>query len=389
MTPLAVTMGDPAGIGGELTLQAWKTRRNDRPFFVIDHPARLASLARRLGWDVPVAPVSSVGDVAGLHPQALAVFPLPERPDRQTTENDARDTLLSIEWAVRFVQSGQASALVTNPITKSTLYEVGFAYPGHTEYLGALAQSAQPPVMMLVSPQLRVVPVTVHLSLRDALKQLDCALLRQTILTTHNALQTDFGIAFPRIAVAGLNPHAGENGTMGGEENDIIAPVLADCIRDGLTLSGPLPADSLFHARAREGYDVALCMYHDQALIPLKTLDFDRGVNATLGLPFIRTSPDHGTARDIAGQGRANPSSFLAALDTAWIMAHNRQMSTSQNPDPVFAHGIRRRLVRQTAFCDPQIPEYSAPALENSFPASQQRREVLRGAQVPKKTTKT
>ena len=330
MTPLAVTMGDPAGIGGELTLQAWRTRRDDRPFFVIDRPMRLANLAQKLGWEVPIASVFSVGDVESLHPQALAVLPLPERPDRKTAgdnaRQDAQDTLLSIEWAVRFVRNGQASALVTNPITKATLYEVGFAYPGHTEYLGALAQSAQPPVMMLVSPQLRVVPVTVHLSLRDALKQLDCALLRQTIMTTHKALQTDFGIASPRIAVAGLNPHAGENGTMGCEENDIIAPVLAEGIRDGLTLSGPLPADSLFHARAREGYDVALCMYHDQALIPLKTLDFDRGVNVTLGLPFIRTSPDHGTARDIAGQGHANPSSFLAALETAWTMAHNRKM---------------------------------------------------------------
>ena len=330
MTPLAVTMGDPAGIGGELTLRAWLARRDDRPFFVIDHPARLASLARKLGWDVPLAPVSSVDEVAGLHPQALAVFPLPA--GEQTTENDARDTLLSIEWAVRFVQKGQASALVTNPVTKAALYAVGFAYPGHTEYLGALAQSAQPPVMMLVSPQLRVVPVTVHLSLRDALKRLDRDLLRQTIVTTHTALQTDFGITSPRIAVAGLNPHAGENGTMGDEENDIIAPVLAEGLRDGLTLFGPLSADSLFHARAREGYDVALCMYHDQALIPLKTLDFDRGVNVTLGLPFIRTSPDHGTARDIAGQGRANPSSFLAALETAWTMAHNRKMSTSGIP---------------------------------------------------------
>ncbi len=330
MTPLAVTMGDPAGIGGELTLRAWLARRNDRPFFVIDHPTRLAGLAQKLGWEVPIASVCSLSDVTNIHPQALAVLPLPERSDKQTagddTRQDAQDTLQSIEWAVRFVQNGQASALVTNPITKAALYEVGFAYPGHTEYLGALGRSAQPPVMMLVSPRLRVVPVTVHLSLRDALKQLDRDLLRQTILTTHKALQTDFGIVSPRIAVAGLNPHAGENGTMGCEENNIIAPVVAACIRDGLMLSGPLPADSLFHARAREGYDVALCMYHDQALIPLKTLDFDRGVNVTLGLSFIRTSPDHGTARDIAGQGRANPSSFLAALETAWTMAHNRQM---------------------------------------------------------------
>ena len=229
----------------------------------------------------------------------------------------------AIADAVGLVQARRAAALVTNPIQKETLYQAGFPHPGHTEFLGELAGGARP-VMMLVCPELRVVPVTVHMALAAALK----ALTREEIVAVGRiaakALRNDFGIARPRLAVAGLNPHAGEHGTMGSEEITTVEPAIAALCADGIDAFGPLPPDTMFHAGARKNYDAALCMYHDQALIPLKTIDFDSGVNITLGLPFIRTSPDHGTACDIAGKGIANPASLLAALDLAAAMAERR-----------------------------------------------------------------
>ncbi|HYL33529.1 MAG TPA: 4-hydroxythreonine-4-phosphate dehydrogenase PdxA, partial [Stellaceae bacterium] len=323
--PLVLTMGEPAGIGGEITLKAWQERvlRAVPSFFVIDDSARLTALAKAIGLDVPVREIRTPGDATRVFPDALPVLaqalphvPVPGRPDAA----NAPAVIAAIERAVALVRSGQASAVVTNPIQKETLYDAGFAYPGHTEFLGALTQVAHS-VMMLAGPELRVVPVTIHLSLIDALAALSTAAIVTCGRVTAAALVRDFGIARPRLAVAALNPHAGEAGAMGHEERDIIAPAVAALIAQGIDATGPAPADTLFHAEARKRYDAVLCMYHDQALIPLKTLDFERGINITLGLPFIRTSPDHGTATDIAGRGIANPASLIAALAAASAMA--------------------------------------------------------------------
>jgi len=326
--PLALTMGEPAGIGGEITLMAWRDRMRSAvpPFFVIDDPARLAALAQTVGVDVPVRAIDDPGEALRVFPGALPVLaqalPRPSMPGRPDPA-DAPAVIAAIERAVTLVRNRQASAVVTNPIQKDTLYDAGFAYPGHTEFLGALAHVAHP-VMMLAGPELRVVPVTIHLSLADALAALSTAAIVTCGRATATALTRDFGIARPRLAVAALNPHAGEAGAMGHEERDIIAPAVATLAAQGIDVTGPAPADTLFHAGARTRYDAVLCMYHDQALIPLKTLDFERGVNITLGLPFIRTSPDHGTALDIAGRGIANPASLIAALTTAGTMAARR-----------------------------------------------------------------
>ncbi|WP_343559658.1 4-hydroxythreonine-4-phosphate dehydrogenase PdxA [Kiloniella sp. b19] len=322
--PLALTMGDPAGIGGELSLKAWLERKDHHSFFVLDDPDHLRSLAKKLGLNIPVEEIATAEEARSCCPRALPVLPVRLSAPVNKGQGDSRNaeaTLLSIQKAVSLVQSGEASAVVTNPINKAVLYSAGFSHPGHTEYLAELARSPSPSVMMLASPDLRVVPITIHVSLQDAVKQLDEQLIRHTLQVTHEALQKDFGIKAPRIAVAGLNPHAGENGSMGTEEQEMIAPLLDRLRAEGLNLSGPLPADTMFHHRARQNYDAAVCMYHDQALIPIKTLAFDEGVNVTLGLPFIRTSPDHGTAYDIADRGIANPSSFIASMDMAWQMA--------------------------------------------------------------------
>ena len=215
--------------------------------------------------------------------------------------------------------------MVTNPIQKSALAEGGFAYPGHTEYLAALDDASSPPVMMLACDELRVVPVTIHIPLRDVANRLTPGSIHHCVATTAETLSRDFGIAAPRIAVAGLNPHAGEGGLLGHEEEEIIVPAITKLVEEGFQVSGPLPADTLFHEDARRRYDAAVCMYHDQALIPLKTLDYYQGVNVTLGLSFVRTSPDHGTALDIAGTGSADPRSLLAALRLAAQMAERRR----------------------------------------------------------------
>ncbi|WP_120496334.1 4-hydroxythreonine-4-phosphate dehydrogenase PdxA [Kiloniella sp. EL199] len=326
--PIAITMGDPAGIGGELTLKAWERLKNKAtPFFVIDCPDRLTKLASDLSIAVPVKEISSPDHALDCFSQALPV--ISEELQKPVVSgigdpDNGSAIISSIKRSVNFVQNKEASAVVTNPINKAVLYQAGFKHPGHTEYLADLANSKTPSIMMLASRQLRVIPVTIHLSLKEAINKLDNNIIAHTIRTANTALKQDFGIPAPRFAVSGLNPHAGENGSMGTEEIDLIIPTLELLQSEGIDIRGPLPADTMFHAKAREEYDVAVCMYHDQALIPIKTLDFDSGVNITLGLPFIRTSPDHGTAYNIAGQGIANPNSFIAAIEMATTMAKEK-----------------------------------------------------------------
>jgi 4-hydroxythreonine-4-phosphate dehydrogenase len=321
ITPLALTMGDPAGIGGELTMRAWQALHRDGPCFVaLDDPERLT--------DVPIAEVASPDAASALFADALPVLPVrlaakpqPGHPDKA----NARAVVASIERAVALCLSGATCGMVTNPINKAALYDAGFAYPGHTEFLAELTGAQGRQIMMLASPELRVVPVTVHASLRDSIAMLTTDAITAAAQTTAAALQRDFGIARPRLAVAGLNPHAGEQGALGDEETTIIAPAIAALRAGGIDVSGPWPPDTMFTRAARSRYDVAICMYHDQGLIPLKTLDMDHGVNVTLGLPIVRTSPDHGTAYDIAGKNVANPSSLIAAIKLAAELAHARR----------------------------------------------------------------
>ncbi len=321
-------MGEPAGIGGEIALAAWLGRQAAAvpPFFVIDDADRLCSLAGRLALPVPIRHIGQPGEAAACFDGALPVLhrPLPMAVEAgRPTAATAKAVVEAIELATRLAQAGQAGGVVTNPIHKKTLYDAGFAFPGHTEFLAQLAGVPRV-VMMLAAPELKVVPVTIHLALAAAIRMLSVDEIVATGRITAQALRRDFGIARPRLAVAGLNPHAGEDGTMGREDLDIVAPAVAILQGEGIEVSGPRPADTMFHPRARAGYDAALCMYHDQALIPIKTIDFDGGVNVTLGLPFIRTSPDHGTAFDLAGSGRARPDSLIAALKMAADMAARR-----------------------------------------------------------------
>jgi len=318
--PVVLTCGEPSGIGPELAVKAWQALGPALPFFLLGDPAHLPPGA-------PVVEIDTPAEAAGAAAHGLPVlphrFPAPATPGRPAPEN-AQAVVEVIARAVALTQEGAARALCTAPIHKQALAEgAGFAFPGHTEFLAALA-GVERVVMMLASPLLRVVPVTIHLPLAEVPRALTPDLLEATLRITHSALARQFGIAVPRIAVAGLNPHAGEGGRMGHEEIEVIAPVLARLRDEGMDLRGPLSADTMFHAAARAGYDAAVAMYHDQALIPIKTLDFDRGVNVTLGLPFVRTSPDHGTALDIAGQGRANPSSTLEALRLAAHLASRK-----------------------------------------------------------------
>ena len=328
MPPLVVTMGEPAGIGGEITLKAWLGRdAGVPPFYLIDDPDRIAGLARGLGWPVPIRSIGAPDEAPGVFAAALPVAPIGITLRAQSGHPDPADTpaiLGAIERGVCDVLSGRAAALVTNPVHKDSLYRGGFSYPGHTEYLAALAGGAAVPVMMLVCPLLRVVPVTVHLALAQAIRDLCRPLIVNAGRISDAALRRDFGIAAPVLAVAGLNPHAGEAGGFGREEIEIIEPAIAELCAAGIDARGPLAADTIFHAQARQGYDAALCMYHDQALIPIKTIDFDGAVNVTLGLPFVRTSPDHGTAFAIAGRGVARAESLIAALRLAADMAAKR-----------------------------------------------------------------
>ncbi len=315
--PIALTCGEPAGIGPDIAPMLWQALRDEVAFFFIGDPNHLPA-------DTPWVEISDPAEVPACIQAGLPVL-RQDMPGVRTAgapqAAQAQGVVDAIARAVALTQSGSASALCTLPIHKQALQEgCGFAYPGHTEFLAHLA-GGQEVVMMLASDQLRVVPVTIHIPLQDVSTTLTPALLEARLRITAQAMQQQFGMDAPRLAVAGLNPHAGEGGRMGQEEITVITPVLDKLRAEGMILRGPLSADTMFHPAARATYDVAVCMYHDQALIPIKTLDFDRGVNVTLGLPFIRTSPDHGTAFDIAGTDRANPSSSIEALMLAWRMA--------------------------------------------------------------------
>jgi 4-hydroxythreonine-4-phosphate dehydrogenase len=336
--PLALTLGEPAGIGPDLALSIWSRRAElgIPAFYVCGDPDFLGRRADELGLNIPIA-IATPQTAAAKFASALPVIAIdtpvtatPGQPDRSS----APAAVASIRRAVADVMSGAATAVVTNPVAKNVLYNWGFAEPGHTEFLAKLVQEATGkslrPVMMLWSPELAVVPVTIHLPLKDVFAQLSTDLIVETGRIVAHDLVTRFGIARPRLAIAGLNPHAGEEGTLGEEDRDVVAPAVSRLRNDGIAARGPLPADSLFHAQARETYDAALCMYHDQALIPIKTLAFDHAVNVTLGLPFVRTSPDHGTAFDIAGTGRADPASLIAAIHLAARLAK----ASSRTPIP-------------------------------------------------------
>ena len=329
--PLALTSGEPAGIGPDITIKAW-LRRNELklpPFYVLGDRDFLSHRASALGLDVKFAdigPEDAIAAFADALPVVATGHPAtagPGQPD--STSADA--AMASIRQAVADVAAGRASAVVTNPISKSVLYRAGFRHPGHTEFLAELAARnghVPQPVMLLWSPTLAVVPVTIHLALREAITQLSSDLIVSTARIVVADLKARFGLAHPRLAVSGLNPHAGEDGSLGTEELTIVTPAIEILRGEGIDVRGPLPADTMFHDAARKTYDCAICMYHDQALIPVKTLAFEDAVNVTLGLPFIRTSPDHGTAFDIAGTGKADPSSLIAALRLAARMAAAR-----------------------------------------------------------------
>lgn len=329
MTALALSVGDPSGIGPEIAIAAFLARDavGLPPFYLLADPAVVAARARHLGVSLPVQEVTPVRAIE-VFGRALPIVPLTERfidsPGRPDPAN-AAGTIEAIDRAVAACLAGEAAAVVTCPIAKKPLYDAGFRFPGHTEYLAHLAARHSGveamPVMMLAGPDLRTVPVTIHIALADVPKALSTELIVATARITAADLASRFGIARPRLAIAGLNPHAGEGGSMGLEDEHIVRPAVDILRADGIDAFGPLPADTLFHARARAGYDVALCMYHDQALIPAKALAFDEAVNVTLGLPFIRTSPDHGTAFGIAGKGVARPDSLIAALKLARKLA--------------------------------------------------------------------
>ena len=318
--PIVVSCGEPAGVGPEVAAKAYASLSGEIPLAYVGDP-------RHLPIGTPLSMIDDISEVRQAMKHGLPILhhnfsgnSVSGRPDPL----NAQGVIDVIARCVELVTSGAASGLCTAPIHKKALKDgAQFAYPGHTEYLQALAKSGQA-VMMLASDELRVVPTTIHIALKDVPHQLTPKLLRETITITDADLKTRFGIDAPRIAVAGLNPHAGEDGAMGAEELDWITDLLKDMRSESFNLAGPLPADTMFHAAARARYDVAVCMYHDQALIPIKTLDFDRGVNVTLGLPFIRTSPDHGTAFDIAGMGIANPTSMIEALKLAYHLAQKQ-----------------------------------------------------------------
>ena len=330
---LLVTPGEPAGIGGEVLLKAVSDGVGG--LTTLDDPERLRTMAKNMRIAVEIQAVSAPNEAEALPPSTLAVLPIkwPEdpMPGNPSTAN-APMVVEAISRAASMVRDGQAPALVTNPIQKSTLYDSGFDCPGHTEFLaridaGESGREPPQPVMMLHSKALRVVPLTIHVPLSEVAGLITEDRLERVSLVVDEALRRDFGLKNPRIAVAGLNPHAGEDGSMGSEERNVIQPVVEKLQRLGMQVSGPYPADTLFHADRRKEYDAAIAMYHDQALVPAKTLDFHGGVNTTLGLSFIRTSPDHGTALDLAGKFTAKPDSLVEAIRLARNMASKRQAS--------------------------------------------------------------
>jgi 4-hydroxythreonine-4-phosphate dehydrogenase len=324
MPPIAVSMGDPAGIGPEVIAKAWAAR-SVPPFVLIGDPD-----AVRAVWNGPLAEVETIAAGAAAFADALPLLcSMPAGPIEpgQPSASGARAALAALETATRLARSCTASALVTGPVSKARLYEVGFTWPGQTEFVAdQCGIEPSGAVMMLAGPGLRVVPMTVHIPLADVSKQLTQQLILAKARTTARGLTQDFGVAAPRLAIAGLNPHAGEGGAIGREEIEVIAPAIAALRAEGIDATGPWAADTLFHERARAGYDAVLCPYHDQALIPLKTLHFDEGVNITLGLPIVRTSPDHGTAFDIAGKGVAEAGATIAAIRLAGEAAARRAL---------------------------------------------------------------
>jgi 4-hydroxythreonine-4-phosphate dehydrogenase len=333
--PLAIALGDPAGIGPEVILGAWlRLRKEGRPppAFVVGGPSLLRAAAETLGIDCPIVPIADPAEVlfassAGLPVMAgLDAAWTPGAPSRE----GAQLALASLSWATRFALSGVAGGLVTAPVSKGALAAIGWDYPGQTEFLAdACGQPYRDAVMMLAGPSLRTVPLTVHVSLAEVPGLLSSELIIHKGRIVATGLRRDFGIAAPRLAVAALNPHAGEGGQFGDEEARIIAPAIAALQAEGIDAFGPVPGDALFTPRARATHDAALAMYHDQALIPLKALEVDEGVNVTLGLPIIRTSPDHGTAFDIAGKGLADPGAMAAAIIMANEMAAARATAGS------------------------------------------------------------
>ena len=328
---LALTMGEPAGVAPEITAGAWRAlhARKDFCFFVIADAGEFARRAGHAGLALPVERISAAAQARACFSRALPVLhqPLDGRPEPGKVDAGfAGQVISAIDMAAGLAMDGKVDGMVTNPIQKESLYQAGFSHQGHTDYLAHLARARghdASPVMMLSAKGLRTVPVTVHIALHDVPEALTSEMIVAQTRTVARGLAAYFALENVRIAVTGLNPHAGENGTMGHEERDIIEPAVRQLRADGLSVAGPLPADTVFHDAARARHDVVMCMYHDQALIPVKTLGFDEGVNTTLGLPFVRTSPDHGTALDLAGSGKASANSLIAALCQAAEMARN------------------------------------------------------------------
>ena len=333
LPPLALTMGEPGGIGPDITLAVWSRRHEIGvpPFYLLADPAFMADRAAMLGLDCPIETIDP-RDAGAVFAEALPVAPLKARVSAEAGEADPANATAVVEAiarAVGDVRSGVAAAIVTNPINKQALYAAGFRHPGHTEFLGTLSAAwtgfTARPVMMLAGPELRAVPITIHVPLREVADLLTTEMIVETGRIVAYDLRRRFGLPYPRLAVAGLNPHAGEGGSLGTEDVAVIMPAVAALRADGIQVAGPLSADAMFHRGALAGYDAALCMYHDQALIPAKTLAFSETVNVTLGLAFVRTSPDHGTAFDLAGTGRADPSSLAAALRLAAELVANER----------------------------------------------------------------
>ena len=322
---LIITPGEPAGIGGEILLKA--IDRGAANLVAIDDPERLMELASTMGVRLRAEVISTIDDAAQFAEDILAILPIewPENPVAGTPSvANAPAVIEAITTAASLARQGDVAALVTNPIQKSTLYAAGFSCPGHTEYLGMLDGPQSQPVMLLHTPMLKVVPLTIHIPIAEVPGAITAGLITSTAHILDDSLRRDFSIAQPRIAVAGLNPHAGEDGSIGKEEQMIITPAIEALQSEGLHISGPYAGDTLFHEDKRQDYDAVIAMYHDQALIPVKTLDFHHGVNVTLGLSYIRTSPDHGTALNVAGTFEANPESLISAIDLAASMARRR-----------------------------------------------------------------
>jgi len=331
--PLAISIGEVAGIGPEIILKCWQQRKAEKlpAFFVTGSLAIMRDYAELCGLEDALVRIDEPSQASALFPRHLPVLDIDVTSSLQVgkaTPATAPLVVGAIEKAVELIFAGKASGLVTAPIQKSVLYEAGFTFPGHTEFLAELCArhtgKKHTSVMMLASSALKVVPLTIHMALSQVPGAITEALIHQTATAIIKALKQDFGLEQPLLAISGLNPHAGEDGAMGSEEQDIILPAIKKLQASGLNVTGPHPADTMFHKEARARYDAALCMYHDQALIPIKTLDFDGGVNVTLGLPIVRTSPDHGTALDLAGQGKANATSMLGAIKMAHEIARNR-----------------------------------------------------------------